>query len=38
MHDVTWRTLMTFFRDPAHRRSCVRYLRWLGQMQRLRRP
>ncbi|ETW98614.1 MAG: hypothetical protein ETSY2_42550 [Candidatus Entotheonella gemina] len=37
MHEVTWRTVMTLFRDPAHRRSFVRYLRWAGQMQRLRR-
>jgi hypothetical protein len=37
MHEVTWRTVWTFFRDPAHRRAFARYLRWVGQMQRLRR-
>ena len=37
MREVTWRTLLTFFRDPAHRRSFARYLRWVGSMRRLRR-
>ena len=35
--DVTWRTLWTFFRQQQHRRAFWRYVRWLKQMQRLRR-
>lgn len=34
--EVTWRTLLTFARQPQHRRAFRRYVRWLKQMQRLR--
>ena len=34
--EVTWHTLLTFFRQPHHRRAFWRYVRWLKQMRRLR--
>jgi len=34
--EVRWRTLLTFFRQPQHRRAFRRYIRWLRQMRRLR--
>ena len=34
--EVTWHTLLTFFRQPQHRRAFWRYVRWLRQMRRLR--
>jgi len=34
--EVTWHTLLTFFRQPQHRRAFWRYVRWLRQMQRWR--
>ena len=36
-HEVTWRTFVTFVRQPAHRRALYRYLRWVGHMRRVRR-
>ena len=35
--DVTWRTFVSFLRQPQHRHAFRRYVRWLGLMQRLRR-
>ena len=37
MHEVTWRTLVDYFRQPQHRQALRRYRRWLSQMRRLRR-
>jgi hypothetical protein len=32
--EVTWQTLLRFFRQPQHRRAFWRYVRWLRQMRR----
>lgn len=37
MHDVTWRTFVSFFSQSEHRRAVRRYARWVKQMGRLRR-
>ncbi len=37
MHEVTWRTVVAFFRQRAQRRAFRHYVRWMGQMRRLRR-
>jgi hypothetical protein len=35
--EVTWRTFVSFFVQPEHRRALRRYVRWLGLMRRIRR-
>jgi hypothetical protein len=35
--EVTWRTFLSLFSQPAYRRALWHYVRWLGLMQRLRR-
>jgi hypothetical protein len=34
---VTWRVMLAFFRQRHHRRAFWQYIRWLRDMQRLRR-